>query len=65
MEFYDVKLKQKVQIPESQIKKTTYTRQTKEGKESIRYAVKANNNGTSLTKFVSKEDYDRLNCPVE
>ena len=65
MEFYDVKSKQKVDVPESQIKKTTYTRQTKEGKTSTRYAVKANHNGTHLTKFVSKEDYDKLNVPID
>lgn len=65
MEFYDVKSKQKVEIPESQIRKTVYTRQTKEGKTSMRYAVKASHNGTNLTKFVSKEDYDKLNVPVE
>lgn len=65
MEFYDVKSKQKVDVPESQIKKTTYSRQTKEGKTSIRYALRANYNGTMLTKFVSKDDYDKLNVPVE
>ena len=65
MEFYNVKLKKKVDVAESDIKKTTYERQTKAGKTSIRYALRAVYEGTKLTKFVSKDDFDKLNVPIE
>jgi hypothetical protein len=65
IEFYDVKLRQKVQIPESEVRKTTYERQSKDGKTTVRYAFKATNQGTNLTKFASKEDWDALDAPVE
>jgi len=32
IEFYDVKKREKVQIPESEVSKTTYERQGKDGK---------------------------------
>lgn len=65
MEFYNVKLKRKVDVPETDIKKTTYSRPTKDGKTTVRYALRAVHEGTKLTKFVSKDDYDKLNVPVE
>jgi hypothetical protein len=65
IEFYDVKLREKVQIPESEVKKTTYEREGKNGKTNVRYAFKAVNQGTKLTKFASKEDWDALDAPVE
>jgi hypothetical protein len=65
IEFYDVKKREKVQIPESEVTKTTYERQGKDGKTQVRYAFKAVNEGTKLTKFASKEDWDALDAPVE
>jgi hypothetical protein len=65
IEFYDVKLRQKVQIPESEVTKTTYEREGKNGQKNVRYAFKAVNQGTKLTKFASKEDWDALDAPVE
>jgi hypothetical protein len=65
IEFYDVKLREKVQIPESEVKKTTYERPGKDGKINVRYAFRAVNNGTKLTKFASKEDWDALDAPIE
>lgn len=62
IQFYDVKSRQKVEIPESEIRKTTYS---KEGSSSIRYALRATHNGTNLTKFVKKDDWDGLDVPVE
>jgi hypothetical protein len=49
IEFYDVKKREKVQIPESEVKKTTYERQGKNGQ----------------TQFASKADWDALDAPVE
>lgn len=65
MEFYNVKLKKKVDVPDTDIKKTTYSRQTKAGKTSVRYALRAVYDGTKLTKFVSKDDFDKLDVPIE
>ena len=61
IEFYNVKKKKKVQIDESNVEKHSYERTTKAGKTSIRYAMKAvDEDGTKLTKFCSKADYDKL-----
>ncbi len=62
IEFYDVKLRQKVQIDEAKVKKTTF--QTKNGQ--TRYGLRATTeDGRNLTKFVSKGDWDALNVPQE
>lgn len=62
MEFYNVKKRMKVNIPEGDIKKTTYS-----GKGGqTRYAVRAkDDDGTMLTKFVSKDMWDSLDAPME
>ncbi len=62
IEFYDVKLRKKVKVDESQVKKTTFT--TKNGQK--RYALRAKTeDGRNLTKFVSKSDWDSLPVPEE
>lgn len=65
IEFYDVKLREKVQIPESEVTKTKYEKEGKGGKVNVRYAFKAVNQGTKLTKFASKDDWDALDAPEE
>ncbi|HEX2358472.1 MAG TPA: hypothetical protein VHH72_01515 [Solirubrobacterales bacterium] len=65
IEFYDVKKREKVQIPEPNVKKVKYERETKSGKMSIRYALRAENEGTKLTKFVSESDWKALDAPEE
>ena len=61
IQFYNVKKKEKVQIPEDQVEKKEYKRTTKSGKETIRYAFAAvDDDGTKLTKFCSKADFDAL-----
>mgnify|MGYP001357396861 FL=1 len=60
IEFYNVKKRKKVQIDESSIEKVEYKRETTKGVQ-IRYAFKAqDDDGTNLTKFCSKADYDKL-----
>ena len=62
IEFYDVKIKAKVQIDESQVKKTTFT--TKNGQ--LRYGLRAKTeDGRNLTKFVSKADWESMDLPEE
>ena len=61
IEFYNVRKKAKVQISEDQVEKKEYKRTLKSGKESIRYAFAAvDEDGTKLTKFCNKADYDSL-----
>ena len=64
IEFYDVKKRAKVQVSAKDVKKTKYERETKDGGTQVRYAVKAEVDGSRLTKFVSKEVWDNLDVPV-
>ena len=59
MEFYNVKTKQKVDIPESGLRKRTLVQ--KNGRHT--YAVTAEENGAKLFRFVSKQQYDDLQVP--
>jgi hypothetical protein len=63
--FYDVKLRAKVEVPETDITKTKYERETKEGKIQVRYALRGKYEGRNLTKFVSQADWDTMSAPVE
>ncbi len=61
-EFYNVKKRKKVQIDDSDIKKTKYQRKTGGGPQ-VRYAIRAVDEGTNLTKFVSEADWKKLDVP--
>ena len=64
IKFYNVKKRESVEIEEADCKKVIYTRETSKGTQE-RYAVRAqDDDGTNLTKFVSKENYDKLTCPA-
>jgi hypothetical protein len=61
IEFYNVKKKQKVLVDQSKVTKKAYEKITKAGNLSIRYSLKAvDEDGTKLTKFCSKADYDSI-----
>ena len=61
IEFYNVKKKEKVAIDEANVEKHVYESKTKAGKIMLRYAFKAvDEDGTKLTKFCSKADFDSL-----
>ena len=60
MEFYNVKTRQKVDIPESDLRKRTIVQ--KSGKHT--YAVTGEEDGAKLVRFVSKQQYDALQVPV-
>ncbi|MFQ3548892.1 MAG: hypothetical protein SNJ70_04000 [Armatimonadota bacterium] len=62
MEFYNVKARKKVEVPDSQIKKLRTERQTKAGIQ-YRYAVTAEVDGSKLFKFVSESTYKSLDVP--
>ncbi len=59
MEFYNVKTKQKVDIPENALRKRTMVQ--KSGRHT--YAVTGEDNGAKLVRFVSKQQYDALQVP--
>jgi hypothetical protein len=58
--FYDVKTRQKVEVPESDVKKTKYERTTKAGKKQVRYALRGSYQGRNLTKFVSEQAWNEF-----
>jgi hypothetical protein len=61
IEFYDVKIRQKVSVDTKNVKKVTFT--TKNGQ--TRYGLRAKTaDGRNLTKFISKSEWDKLNLPV-
>lgn len=61
IEFYNVKKRQKVNISSSKVEKTKYERTLKDGSIQIRYAFKAvDDDGTKLTKFCAKADWDSI-----
>ena len=64
IEFYDVRKRAKVSVDMKDIKKRTFTRETKNGSTQTRYAVVAEVDGSKLTKFVSEETYNSLDVPV-
>ena len=59
MEFYNVKTRQKVDIPESSLRKRTLVQ--KNGKHT--YAATGEEDGTKLFRFVSRQQYDALQVP--
>jgi hypothetical protein len=65
IQFYDVKSRQKVSIPESSVRKTKFERTTKDGSRQTRYALRTVYDGTKLTKFCSKADWEALDVPEE
>lgn len=62
VEFYDVKLRKKVEIAMANVRKTTFT--TKNGQ--VRHGLRAKTeDGRNLTKFVSKDYWESLDVPIE
>ncbi|BCW98458.1 MAG: hypothetical protein KatS3mg024_1285 [Armatimonadota bacterium] len=64
MEFYDVKRRAKVVIPDDRLRKQKFERITARGTQ-VRYAVTAQEGGSRLFKFVSREVYEGLNVPED
>jgi hypothetical protein len=56
MQFYNLKTRSHVEIPESDVKKVKMTRKTKSG-EQVRYALTATYEGNKLFKFVNEATY--------
>lgn len=56
MQFYNLKTRSHVEIPDSEVQKVKMTRATKTG-EQVRYALTATHEGNKLFKFVSEATY--------
>ena len=67
MEFFNLKTKKTIDIPESELKKRRSVRTTSGGTRQERYAVVAeiheDGKPLKLFKFVNKETFDRLDVP--
>jgi len=64
MQFYDVKLKAKVDIADDKISKKIFNITTKTGKKMVRYAfVAQTDDGRNLTKFASEADWKASSAP--
>jgi len=64
VEFYNVKTRSKVKVPEAKIEKGVMKRQSKSGTTQTRYILRANIDGMKLTKFVNQKDWEAINAPV-
>lgn len=64
MQFYNLKTRSHVEVPESAIKKTKMVRKTKNG-EQVRYALKAVHEGAPLFKFVNEATFNSMKVPEE
>ena len=67
MQFYNLKTKQAVEVPESDIKKRRSVRTTSGGKHQERYAavadIEVDGKPLRMFKFINKATYDSLAVP--
>lgn len=63
MQFYNLKTRSHVEIPDDQVEKIQMERATKTGSQ-IRYAMTAQHEGSKLFKFVSQEAYNDSKAKV-
>lgn len=64
MQFYNLKKRSHVEVPEKDIQKVKMIRKTKTG-EQTRYALTATYEGSKLYKFVSKDVYEKTDAKEE
>ncbi len=68
MEFYSVKHKKSVQVPDTEVKKKELHIKGKGGNMMTRYAAVSETtvegSKVKLTKFLSKDSFDALKVPV-
>ena len=61
MQFYNLKTRSHVDIPESDVRKQKMVRKTKSG-EQVRYALTATYEGTTLLMFFTEATYKSSNA---
>lgn len=57
MQFYNLKTRSHVEIPDDKVLKIKMVRKTKSGAEQTRYALTATHEGSKLYKFVNEATY--------
>jgi hypothetical protein len=62
--FYDVRTRTKVAIPVEKVEKYRIVRRSGGKDAQIRYAVKASHKGSTVTRFISKEEFEVLAAPT-
>ena len=62
MQFYNLKTRSHVEIPDSDVKKTKMVRATKTGSQT-RYAFTAEYGGSNLFKFVNEATFSGSSAP--
>ncbi|MBI4127743.1 MAG: hypothetical protein HY459_01595 [Parcubacteria group bacterium] len=69
MQFYDVKHKKPVEVPDDKITKRTYDVKGRDGQVRVRYAAQAEmeveGSMVKMTKFINKETFDSMSAPVK
>lgn len=64
IKFYNVKKRESVVVDESSCYKVVYRKETTKGIQE-RYAIRGkDDDGINLTKFINKETFTNLTCPV-
>ena len=64
IKFYNVKKRKNVEVNVKDCCKVIYKKETSKGTQE-RYAVRSkDDDGTKLTKFINKETFDGLSCPI-
>jgi hypothetical protein len=58
MQFYNLKTRSHVDVPDGEVRKMKMTRKTKSG-EQTRYALTAEYQGSKLFKFVNEDTYNK------
>ncbi|HZH98988.1 MAG TPA: hypothetical protein VEX38_08450 [Fimbriimonadaceae bacterium] len=58
MQFYNLKTRSHVEVPDTNVRKMKMTRKTKSG-EQVRYALTAEHEGSKLFKFVNEDTYNK------
>ena len=61
MQFYNLKTRSHVDVPEGDVRKKKMLRKTKSG-EQVRYALTASYQGSTLYKFVNEATYKSSNA---
>jgi hypothetical protein len=61
MQFYNLKTRSHVDVPDSEVRKMKMTRKTKSG-EQTRYALTADYQGSKLFKFVNEKTFNESNA---
>lgn len=62
MQFYNLKTRSHVNVPDGDVRKMKMVRKTKSG-EQVRYALTATYQGSKLFKFVNEKTFTSTNVP--